>query len=81
MNTLVKIVNILESDLRYCERCSNPTPEKINDWYSQAHGMVRAAILFLKSENRRLAAVYLLNYCHRNIWPRYEKLLDKAKKI
>ena len=81
MNSLVELVNILESDLQYCEKCSNPTSEKINDWYSQATGMIRAAVLFLKAMNRRQAAMYLLNYCHRNIWPRYEKLLDKAKKV
>lgn len=81
MNVLVELVNILKSDLRYCERCSNLTAEKINYWYSQSWGMIRATVFLLNTVNRDKAAHYLLNYCHRNIWPKYDKLLDKAKKV
>lgn len=81
MNFLVKLTNILKSDLQYCEKASYLTYEDIDNWHNQATGMVRAAILFLKAMNRRQAAIYLLNYCHRNIWPKYDRLLDKAKKV
>ena len=81
MNALVKLTNILKSDLNYCEKASYLTYEGINDWYNQGVGMVRAAIIFLKAENRKQAAYYLVNYCHRNIWPKYDKLLDKAKRV
>jgi len=81
MSTLIQLVYTLKSDLRYCENCYKPTLEEINDCYYQAHGIVRASIIFLISENRNQAALYLLNYCHRNIWPKYDKLLDKAKKV
>lgn len=81
MNALVKIVNILKSDLDYCEKASYLTYEDIDIWHNHSQGMIRAAIIFLKAENRKQAAYYLVNYCHRNIWPKYDKLLDKAKKV
>lgn len=81
MNSLVKLTNILKSDLQYCEKASYLTYKDIDNWHNQAVGMIRATIIFLKAENRKQAAVYLLNYCHRNIWPKYDKLLDKAKKV
>lgn len=81
MNSLIKIVNILKSDLDYCEKAPYLAYEDINVWYNHSLGMIRAAIIFLKAENRKQASIYLLNYCHRNIWPKYDRLLDKAKKV
>lgn len=81
MNTLVKLTKILKDDLQYCEKASYLTYEDIDIWYNHSLGMIRAAIIFLKAENRKQATSYLLNYCHRNIWPKYDKLLDKAKKV
>lgn len=81
MNSLVKLVNILKSDLRYCEKTSYLTYKDIDIWHNYAQGMIRAAIIFLKAENRKQAVIYLLNYCYRNIWPKYDRLLDKAKEM
>lgn len=81
MNTLIKLVKIIRSDLQYCEAHPNLTCETINDWYNQDVGIIRAAVLFLKAENRKPSALYLLNYCNRNIWPKYDKLLDKTKNV
>lgn len=78
MNTLIKIVNIVHSDLEFCERSPYLTQKDIENWYNQDVGIIRCAVLFLKAMSRRQAAIYLLNYCHRNIWKRYDKLLDKA---
>lgn len=81
MNSLVKLVNILKSDLNYCEKASYLTYEDVDNWYNQNVGMIRATVLFLKAEGRNQAALYLLNYCQRNIWPKYDRLLDKSKKV
>lgn len=78
MNTLIKIVNIIHHDLEFCEKSPYLTQKDIENWYNQDVGIIRCAVLFLKAMNRKTAAVYLLNYCHRNIWKRYDKLLDKA---
>lgn len=79
MNTLIGLVNIIHSDLQYCERSSYLSYNDINCWYNQDIGMIRAAVLFLKAEGRKQTAIYLLNYCQRNIWKRYDELLDKAE--
>lgn len=81
MNTLIKVVNIIHSDLEYCERSPYVTYEDIRDWYSQDTGIIRCAVLFLKAMGRKQAAIYLLKYCQRNIWERYEKLLDANKPL
>lgn len=78
MNTLIKTVNIIHRDLEFCEKSPYLTQKDIENWYNQDVGIIRCAVLFLKAMNRRPAAMYLLNYCHRNIWKRYDKLLDKA---
>lgn len=79
MNTLIKLINIIHSDLQYCERSPYLSHKDINDWYNQNVGMIRTAVLFLKDEGRKQTAIYLLNYCQRNIWERYDKLLDKTE--
>lgn len=80
MNALVKLVNIIRDDLRYCEKSRNHLSyNDINCWYNQDVGIIRAAVLFLKAEGRKQTAIYLLNYCQRNIWRKYDKLLDKAE--
>ena len=82
MNTLIQLVNIIRKDLNYCEKASYLTYEDVDNWYNQDVGMIRSAVLFLPATGRKKAALYLLNYCHRNIWPRYDKLLlDKSKKV
>lgn len=82
MNTLVRLVNIIRSDLNYCEKASNLTYEDVNNWYNQDSGMIRAAALFLPAAGRMQAAAYILDYCDRNIWPKYEKLLlDKIENV
>lgn len=80
MNTLVKLVKIVCDDLRYCERNhQHLNYNDINCWYNQDVGIIRAAVLFLKAENRKQTAIYLLKYCERNIWKKYDKLLDRLK--
>lgn len=81
MNTLVRLVNIIRSDLNYCEKAFNLTYEDIDNWYNQDVGMIRAAVLFLKADGRKQAAMYLFNYCQRNFWKRYDKLLDKIENV
>lgn len=81
MNTLIKVVNIIHSDLEYCERSHYLTYKDIDNWYNQDVGIMRCAVLFLSAMEREQAAIYLLNYCQRNIWKRYKKLLDANKPL